>query len=237
MLAQPPDAPALVKLPVDQLSVDAERSGNNLTAEKEVLFQGRPGLIQLGILQAHENHLVNGPAVIVFHGLDAQSACHGCPPALNLAVVPLVPAEEIPQFPVSVGGVLCLNGAEHPLGMEGFQGQLQLLPGHGAVINHLIPIDHIPTGAGYRSVKTVLEQRGQHSQIPAGAQQHLVSLGLGSPDGFQGAVRGHIASRTGEGAVNIQKNPFLFHRDSLRITVYPSLICRRGCSAIFPSII
>ena len=168
-VADPEDPSAFVIFAVDQLPVQAAFGFDMLEHKSVVFFQSGPGLVQLAVLQAHDDDLVDGPAVPFADGMDVQLPGQGRPPAFDLTVAAIgravVRSQKFIQLLIPVGTVFGFDRAEYAAVMKGTEGCLRVLPGHGHIIDHFIADGHITAGAGHYTVKTVLKQGRQHGII------------------------------------------------------------------------
>ena len=193
MLADPQDAAALVEGPVDQLAVETGMVGvaDLLDHKIEILLQLFPGGLQLVILHAHDDDLVDRGGPVVFgEGVDIKRLGQGLSPALDLAVSLCagVPLEKGVQVFIAVGDVLCLHGAEDAPAVEGLERRPGLFLRHGMIVDHLVADRDVAARACHDSVKSIAEQGGEHGVISAGAQKDQVALCLSAADGLEGAV-------------------------------------------------
>ena len=107
--------PALIVLPVDQFSVQTVVGRHVLNYEIVVLFQGLAGRLQLFFIAAHEDDLIDRPAVIFRHGTDVQLLGQGFPPPDDLTVPVSGLFQEFTQVFVAPAGVFRFDGPENAL--------------------------------------------------------------------------------------------------------------------------
>ena len=219
MLADAPDALALVELAVDELAVDAAGAvgleGLGL-AEVELIPIGRLGRQQGGCVGRDVADFVDGLTLVLFQRADEHPVGEGPPPALQLAVqgrgLPGLVACKAFQHPgAAVGGVFGFEGAVHPVGLQKGAHPIALGAVHRAVEKDLLPADDVAARAAHIPVKAVAEQRRGHPVVAAGAEKHLVPVCAGGADGLCRAGRGLCPARLDEGAVDVEKNQSGIH--------------------------
>ena len=218
MIANGPDAAALVEFAVDELSVHdaAALVAKAGFAEDELVFVLPLHLRQAGFVGRNENDLVDRLAVVFLDGADGHPELHHLPPALGLAVgLARLFGEEVGEpldhFDAAIRIVPHFQCALGPACLQRRPQAAHLLRLHGEVHQDLSLTAHIAACRADEAVEPVVEERCGHPEVPSGAEKELVPVGAGTAEGLHRAVRhGHLTRRQ-QGAVDIQKDQFLFH--------------------------